>query len=93
MELGGSWRYELEFLLKQSRLYDGGKQEPAKEFQRDTVRRIKLLDWLFVFIYQQSRKLGFMLTHRDRRTRQVTSEKHLKKKMEAGYRPTMGKRL
>ena len=36
------------FLLKQTRLKEGGKHAPGKEFQRDAVRGIKLMEWLLV---------------------------------------------
>ena len=43
-----SWRLEWIFILKQSRLSNGGKHPLSKKFQRDAVRGIKLLEWLFV---------------------------------------------
>ncbi len=35
-------------LFKQSRLWDGGKHALGKEFQRDAVHGIQLLEWFFV---------------------------------------------
>ena len=39
------------FLLKQSRLWDGGKHAPGKEFQRDAV--FQMLEWLVVVCTSQ----------------------------------------
>ena len=52
----------LIFHLKQSRLYDEGKHEPGKEFQRDAVCWIKkLLEWLSWFLSYQLDNISFVL--------------------------------
>ena len=38
MTNSGAEEWEFSFLLKQSRLQDGGKHLPGNEFQRDAVR-------------------------------------------------------